>query len=330
MDLTYTDASWHDLGMVTPLDGDFAYGADENDFAIDFDGDQVPPIGGLLYAEGSDVGGMVTGYSDKPEQGTFQVTGVTWTGLMGTRVLRPDDGQACWSVSGDARDCAASLLSRLGLGYAFVVDASKAGVTTSRTFSGTSSSSGDAGRYMDGWAAMWQLVSGAGCSVRMRWDESVRRVRLTVSKRAEWTGDEAQDAGVATVGVTVGRPVNHLLCLGKGEGAARTVIDLYADASGAVSRTQTLTGRDEVADVYDDSGADDESKLESDGRAEMAKRRAGAREVSVACGDGVSLDLGDLVGGTARVTGVTASAVVAKKVATFTAGAVTWSYKSGS
>lgn len=332
VELTFTDTNWHDLGTVTPLDGDFAYGRDENDFAVDFDGGAIPPVGGILYAEGSDVGGMVTGYANRPDEGTFQVTGLTWTGLMGTRVLRPDSGQAYWSVSGDVRECAAQLIGRLGLGYAFHVSSGDVGVKVTHTFKGsTSATQSDAGRYMDGWAAMWQLASEHGCSMRMRWDGSIGKVRLTVLRRSDWTGDEAADAGLATVGVTVSRPVNHLVCLGKGDLATRTVVDLYADATGRVSTKQTLTGRDEVADVYDDSGADDAAALTADGTRKLGELWASAKEVTVTSGaSDTSFDLGDVIGGGDSITGIEATAVVTKKVASFSGGIMTWSYKTTS
>lgn len=330
MELTYTDAQWRDLGTVTPLEGDFAYGADENDFSVMFDGQAVPPVGGLLYAEGSDIGGMVTGYESKPDQGTFEVTGLTWTGIIGTRVLRPDPGQAYWTVSGDVAECAAQLVSRLGLGYIVHVDGTAAGIEATHRFSGSrSGAQQDSGRYMDGWAALWQLVSEHGCKVTMRWDDSARRVRLRVSRRGDWTGDEAADAGLATVGVTVSRPVNHLVCLGKGELEDRTVLDLYADASGSVSKTQALSGRDEVAEVYDDSGAEDAAKLESDGRSKLESLWAASREVTVtSAASGTSFDLGDLIGGEDPITGISATATVTKKIASFSRGAMSWSYKS--
>ena len=54
------------------------------------------------------------------------------------------------------------------------------------------------------------------------------------------------------------------MCLGKGELAQRTVIDLYADESGNVSKTQSMFGIDEVERAYDYSSAED-ADLEQEG-----------------------------------------------------------------
>ena len=330
VELTFTDPEWRDLGTVTPLDGDFAYGSSENSFAVDFDGEAVPPVGGLLYAEGSDVGGMVTGYDNRPDQGTFQVTGLTWTGLMGTRVVRPDAGAAYLTLSGDVREIAAQLVGRLGLGFVFHVSGGSTGVVVTHRFDGSRDpTQKDAGRYMDGWAAMWQLVREHGCSLRMRWDGSLGKVRLTVLRRSDWTGDEAADAGLATVGVSSSRPVNHLVCLGKGELADRMVVDLYADARGSVSRTQSLAGRDESAAVYEDTSAEDEAALVTRGTRKLLALRAEAQEVTITSGaSDTSFDLGDVIGGRDSVTGASATAVVTKKVARFSGGAMQWQYKT--
>ena len=57
--------------------------------------------------------------------------------------------------------------------------------------------------------------------------------------------------------------INHLICLGLGELKNRTVIHLYADANGVISRTQTQFGSDEVTNVYDYAGAETENLIKS-------------------------------------------------------------------
>ena len=326
--MIFTDAGWADVGIIEPYDGDFAWGADENDFSVDLSSDAVPPRKGLLYAEGSDIGGMVRGYSSEASSGVFTVVGDTWTGVIDRKVLRPPSGSAYYTYSGDVRDGVADLVGRLGLGYLFTVKAGRVGIKVSHTYQGsTSSEQQDAGRYMGGWAAMWQLVSQHGCKVRFAWDPDARRVMLTVARSHDWTDEESLAAGVSTVGVSQSYPTNHLVCLG--EGTARTVIDLYADAKGNVSTRQTYAGADEIADVYDDSGAQDSDKLKADGTKKLKELWADSQSVSVkAASSATAFDLGDLMGGTDVRSGVTAKAIVTKKVAKFNQGALTYEYTS--
>ena len=331
MDLVITDAEWNDLGTISPSNGDFAYGSEENDFSLDLDYGVVPEVGALLYAEGTDLGGEVTGYESDVGNGYFSVTGQTWTGILNRRILCPPSGSDYFSVSGDCRDCVASIVSASGADYLFEVAGGKTGVTTSRTFKTfqVHRTPNDADRYMPAWNAVWMTVSRCGCSARLAYDPTRRKVVMTVRRRAEYTDEEAASAGVALLGVTRSTPANHLVCLGAGDLRARTVAHVYADATGAVSTSRSLTGRREVMEVYDDAQAEDLASLVADGESRLRDLWGSSQSVSVATGNpSVAFDLGDLVGGTDVRTGIKASAVISKKVARFDRGNVTWTYSS--
>lgn len=329
MELTYTDVSFHDVGLVEPYDGDFAYGNSENDFSVDTTGDSIPEVGAMMYSEGSDVGGIVTGYSSDAAMGTFSVVGDTWTGVLDRRVVGPDSGSDYLTLSGDVRDIVAALVSRVGLTGLFRVAEGRTGVKASHTFTGsTSSEQQDAGRYMGAWAAIWQVCVDHGCKCRFAWSDVERRVIVTVARLADYTDDEAQSAGLATVGVSIRKPTNHLVCLGKGDLKAREVLHLYADRSGNVSTSQSIKGVDEIAEVYDDSSAEGD-KLRKDGTKKLRELWQASQEVTVKSGTTSSdFDLGDVIGGTDPWSGLTARAIVTKKVASFKQGTLTYTYTS--
>lgn len=329
VELTYTDASFHDVGLIEPYDGDFAYGNSENNFSIDTTGDSIPEVGAMMYAEGSDVGGIVTGYSSDAAMGTFSVVGDTWTGVLDRRVVGPDSGSDYLTLSGDVRDIVAALVSRAGLTGLFRVADGRTGITASHTFTGsTSSEQQDAGRYMGAWSAIWQVCVDHGCKCRFAWSDVERRVIMTVARLADYTDDEAQSAGLATVGVSIRRPTNHLVCLGKGDLKAREVLHLYADRSGNVSTSQSIKGVDEIAEVYDDSSAEGD-KLRTDGTKKLRELWQDSQEVTVKSGTtSADFDLGDVIGGTDPWSGLTARAIVTKKVASFKQGTLTYTYTS--
>ena len=329
VELTYTDASFHDVGLIEPYDGDFAYGNSENDFSIDTTGDSIPEVGAMMYAEGSDVGGIVTGYSSDAAMGTFSVVGDTWTGVLDRRVVGPDSGSDYLTLSGDVRDIVAALVSRAGLTGLFRVADGRTGITASHTFTGsTSSEQQDAGRYMGAWSAIWQVCVDHGCKCRFAWSDVERRVIVTVARLADYTDDEAQSAGLATVGVSIRKPTNHLVCLGKGDLKAREVLHLYADRSGNVSTSQSIKGVDEIAEVYDDSSAEGD-KLKTDGTKKLRELWQASQEVTVKSGTtSADFDLGDVIGGTDPWSGLTARAIVTKKVASFKQGTLTYTYTS--
>jgi len=316
VELIYTDRALNDVGLVDHMSADFAWGSDENDFEVELSATSgVPPVRGVVYDPTGRVGGVVRGHSVGSD-GTLTVTGRTWTGMLGERVLCPPSGSAYFTASGDASEVAEALIAQLGLSSLFSVEGTT-GVEVSHTFDGTrDDAQQDAGRYMGGWAAMWQLVWEHGLSLDARWDPEQRRVALSLTERADRTDDESVAALDGQVTWETSTPVNHLVCLGQGEGASRTVVHLYADADGNVSTTQTLTGLDEVAEVYDDSSASTAAELRSHGESRLRNYFAEAGEVGVSINEGAGYALGDLIGGMDERTGTEAEAVVSKKIVT--------------
>lgn len=327
MDVTYTDADWHDVGILPVTRGDFAYGSSENDFQLILSKPIIPPIGAIVYSEDTEAGGIVRGYKTVSNFTSVTLTGDTWTGVINRKVIGPDSGSAYLTMSGDIRACVAQLITRAGLDNLFTVASYTPGVTVSHTFKGshTDTTQEDAGRYMGCWTALWQLLTDHGCKCTFAWDVTTRHVIITVSAAVSHVDDEQTD--VATVTVTKSAPINHLVCLGKGELAERAVKDVYLDANGKASTTQYYTGIDEIAETYE-STQDEGDDLVSAGESKILDLAADAQTVEIDAPASVVFDLGDTVGGTDTYTGLEATAIVDKRIVTLDGDAVTVTYNT--
>ena len=117
--------------------------------------------------------------------------------------------------------------------------------------------------------------------------------------------------------------MNHLICLGSGQLEERLVVHLYADAEGNISRTQTQFGLDEVASIYEYSNVSTEEELVESGT-DKFKSLLASDEISIDIDtDADTYDVGDVVGSYDYITGLSASAKVAKKIVTIRNGKIT-------
>ena len=122
------------------------------------------------------------------------------------------------------------------------------------------------------------------------------------------------------------RPVNHLIGLGQGELSARQRVDWYADASGRVSQTPSLTGMDEVAQVYDYSNA--EPTELSDRTRDKLKELQAQGEVKVTVREGGGYAVGDTVRARDHNTGIAVRATVSKKIVKVNGGLLSVEYEA--
>lgn len=301
-----------DLREIEDYSLDLAFGSDENDFELTCDPALAPPLRGYAYIDGTEYGGTVDEVETDTATGLCSARGRTWHGILASRVLVPDEGQSHLRVSGDAGSVLSALIARMGLDGVFHAEAGGKRVT--HTFA----------RFCDGYAGIRAMLKGNGMKLRMC--ATSDGVELFAEDVAEVAG-EAVSERVDFTATERARCLNHLVCAGAGEGADRTVVHLYADANGEVSRTQTLFGADEVCGFYDYSGAD-EAELVSGG-ADRLREAQGFGSLKITVPDGISACIGDLVRGSDASTGATVTAEVAKKIVKVADGALTVSYEVG-
>lgn len=304
MDLIYTNQNRHDIGVLQDFSLDLAFGSSENDFELTVSRENnVAQAGCYIYIQGTEYGGIIDAV--KSDTGTAEVTysGRTWHGILNSKILEPDSGQAYLTVSGDANTVLATLIARMGLGALFRALSTPSGITVK---------SYQFDRYVSGYNGILKMLKTVGAKLRIVHDGT--NVVISAVPVTDYTQDGVSDDQTALTVLKTKNKVNHLICLGTGELADRMVIHLYADAAGNISRTQTFTGLDEYTAVYDYSSVESEDDLVSGGT-ERFKELLQQDQLDVNFPESDDIySVGDIVGATDNVTGISIAVPVTKKI----------------
>lgn len=318
MDLIYMNSSRRDIGVLHDYKLDLAYGRDENDFELLIPSSKhCCSSGYFLYIEDTEYGGIVDSIESDTDQQEVIYAGRTWHGILNSKIITPDAGANYLILSGDANDIILTLLQRLGLADLFTVAATASGLILSNY---------RMPRYIHAYEGIRKMLDSVSAKLTFRFINGM--VTLAAVPRVDYTQHEEFDSD--KIGFKCKRnyhPVNHLICLGRGELADREVVHLYVDPLGCISKAQTMTGLWERTEVYDYPNAESLAELEQGG-IERLKELAVADEIQINLSAGESgYDIQDIVGASDNVTGLSAAAQIAKKIVTIDQGEVEISYE---
>lgn len=311
MDLIFMNSNLEDIGVLKEYDLDLAFGADENDFECQIlSSAHCCQPGWYLYIEGTEYGGVIDRIEVDTGGGNLTYKGRTWHGMLDSKVLEPDSGEAYLTVTGEANAIIASLLSRIGLSGLFVASSESSGININ---------SYQMNRYVTAYNGITKMLNSVGAKLRVIF-QGGKVVLSAVLKKVDDQDEELDSDLIDFVMEKNYRAVNHLVCLGKGELTERMVVHLFADGNGNISRTQTFFGVDEYMQVFDYPSAETEEELVSSGT-DRLKELQETSEVSVDCDEtDDTYDVGDVVSAYDNVTGMAVSAVIEKKVVTIING----------
>lgn len=305
MELIYTDAQWHDLAVVAGCELDCEFGpGSRNSWQLECPADDAPAMsdGSLLYCDGGEVGGVVDGIAPDTGEGTVTFSGRTWHGVLDGNLIAPAAGQDYKTVDGEANAAIGSLIGEMGISDLFAADAADSGVRVSHQFGRPAAT---------GYQGLVDMLAGSGAKLRTRFDSASRKCVLSAAPKGDYSTEELDGDRISVKIERDWRPVNHLACFGSGELKDRIRLDLYADESGNVSKTQSIFGAKHRGAVYDYSSADAET-LEKDGRKKLEELQA-ADEIQVTLPDDSEYEIGDVVGGREPVTGIYTTATLTRK-----------------
>ena len=253
-------------------------------------------------SDGGEVGGVVDGIAPDTGEGTVTFSGRTWSGVLDGNLIAPAAGQDYKTVEGEANAIIGSLIAEMGLSDLFAAPSADSGVRVSHQFGRPAPTA---------YQGLVDMLAGGGAKLRARFDADSRKCVLSAEPRGDYSAEELDGDRISVRIERDWRPVNHLACFGSGELKDRIRIDLYADESGNVSKTQSIFGAKHRGAVYDYSSADAET-LEKDGRKKLEELQA-ADEIQVTLPDDSKYEIGDVVGGREPATGIYTTAVLVKK-----------------
>lgn len=311
--LIYTDQNHADVGAVRSFELDLAFGADEQDFEIAFS-EPVLSGGELLYIDGTEYGGIVDAVTQSTETDNAIYKGRTWHGMLAGKIVKPATGQNYYSLSGDANACIGSLLAYVGLASVLTARSASAGISVNYQFE----------RFCNAYDGLLKMLASAGAVLRIERHDGI--TELWAEQRSTIEDEADSDLMDFTITDSVRVP-NHLVCAGEGELKDRVIVDLYADADGNVSQTQTLTGVDEIAVLYNYNNAD-AAELIAEGTKELQSYQlGGGADLQVnSKGD---WHVGDSIQVRDNRTGLVITSTIAKKIVKVRNGVLSVDYEVG-
>ncbi len=330
VETVFTDPGKVEVGTIPDSGLNVAYGSDDNDWEMTVRDDVSVPHNGLVYVRirrdgklvGTEYGGIRKTKNPHwdDSKGCYVVTygGPSWHGMLDRKVISPPNGSEYLHVAGEANAAIGTVIAALGLTDMFAASTDASGIAVSHDF-----------RYVSGYQGLTAMLSEAGAKLKMSFDGS--KVVLWAEVIHDYSQDEEFDQTQVELSVKIdGNPVNHLVANGTGEGKDRIHVDLFMDAQGSVSETQSLFGADENAEVYDYTTADRETLVE-DGTKRLKDYWDAATSIEVTVDASQEFDVGDIIGAIAKAGDETStvSAYVTYKSATVVGEAIDIDYKAG-
>lgn len=292
MDLIYTDTELQDVGVLQDCELDIDL-ADAKDFELKTAPENaVMTAGCYWYIEGTEYGGRVDRVKVDTSSNELIYGGRSWRGMLASKVVSPPDGKEHLTLTGPWQEVVQTLIDGCGLSELFEADAASFDLDDWQV-----------ARYVTLLDALAAILSSRKHRISLIWTDGKVRVGAVAIRDLTDTVQYETDDKVHLVVEDNRGGVNHLICLGKGDGTEREVVHLYTTATGAITELQqTFTGLDEIVQTYENTSAETREKLKESGFEHLKGLRSG-QTFSVSVED-YDVQIGDIVGGKESITGI--------------------------
>lgn len=287
---------------------DFEIGDKENSFLITCNRAEWEniPDKARAYIPGTEYGGIYKLLKSETRDGSgiVAIGGYTWRGMLQNHIICPPSGADYALDTGELNAVIAARASEALPGL-FEGSSESTGVTvTSYRYN----------RYCTLYNGLKDMLKSVGYKMRITYSQDRGKVIVDAVPIVDYSNQIEYSSDMnANYSMTINKMgVNHLICLGQGELQNRTVVHLYSDVNGVISRTQTQFGEDEVADVYDYAGAERDDLIQS-GTDTLAGKLP-KNEFSIELESVQDVAVGDIVGSRDYTTGNTMTAPITTKI----------------
>lgn len=315
----YTDSNRLPQGELHNYSIDLDIGKD-NDFQIGMNlKNHCMSHGSIWYVENTEYGGIVDDVKIDTKKNIVYYSGRAFRGILEKKIIEPESGQDYYIVSGDANRILEQLIKKVGLSDLFIVPTNDAGIKISNN---------QFERYTDMYAGIQKMLSSVNAKLVCT-ATSETKVQISATKIEDLSEkyEYSDDYGMQVIFEQNRGGVNHLICLGGGELAERTVVHLYVDNYGNVGDTQYYKGVSEITEIYEYGNIESDEELRKQGIQKLNELKN--RDSLTAQFDKLDVDIGDIVGGKNRQTGVTMKEVISSEIVKIKNDRCTVTYKVG-
>ena len=316
MELIYADTNGSEIGFLTDFNLDLDIGS-TNDFEIAMiANEKIMDFGWKIYANSTEYGGIISKIDVDTAPNKIAYSGQTWRGILNNYIISPPPVEDYKIVSGNVSTIISGLISDFGIGSLYSVAASEIAVTNYQF-----------DRYCTLLSGVEKMLKSVGYRLNIGCQNGA--VTLTPTPIHDYSDEleYSQDSNINFRIQDNRNGVNHLVCLGQGDLRDRQVLNLYLLADGTIGTTQYYTGLSERADVFDFPAVESLDELEKFGRERFALL-LNSQKMEMTIGD-IAVELGDIVGGRERITGIYMKKPITQKIIKGDAYSLKISYKVG-
>lgn len=288
--LIYTDADRVEQGYLRNFSADVDVAKDK-DFEITVARDNNILRGGSWwYISNTEYGGIVDNVGVVTADREIRYTGRNLRGILCDKIIEPPQDKDYKIVSGDAIAVINSLIEDAGLSNIYRMTGESWNVQSFQF-----------NRYVSLYDGICALLSTQNRVLRL----VIKDGYVTMSSAVPYDYTEDKDCMRSDINYNITQVknrYNHLICLGQGELKDRQVLHLYVDGRGNITDTQVYTGMKERTAVYDYSSASSIDELRTRGIAKLQELNADSLDMTL---PDMSMQIGDITGGTEKITGAT-------------------------